>query len=653
MSTKLDKTVLMLTKTGSSQLMHVSFFHRAPRCHPSHMSSMASSTNAISRHITTTGRLFGPAPTWSPTSSTWGFAECDDSTCTSRQAAIAVRLVAVPLPNAHNYVEVFTDFATAVSFPSGAVKTGQSSVTVNNEVWVVHHSPTVTARDDLAESSRRHKYFVKHNIEAVVERETWGYMGFSRRIHDANYHATMRRDVIFLARTGRLPADSLGMAVWAGKVVQGGARYNGQCPSTNDDYYSPDTPVLETHDGPIPFIVGSLEELLEFATYRDGASAHYQCNFNALSIQQAIAVCKAIVAEMRLPPYHGKNLCDALNKLVTQVLVQLMNIGTPVHPSGLALVIALATHSLTSGHSSGLCKVWREWTKGARWNVVTSYVFIYYPTDGISEMLCRTDEKLSGISKLYFFTTVPSHLEGLRVRVFFCTCDKCLNRNYVDCQLKTKMGWATVRPPLKVRALPRVTRGAAAHAHAGAGDDDSTAALGVASPPATTAASTVPADAASGKRARKEPSSVALTYRELARLQFDPFMDVLESGTVIAPDESFFLGFTADDASRALDEAGSYGMGNFYEKGWRVTQFRWFVFAGKAKNGDFVYQPWQQSPNVVVYTGTAIIRKALKYLDSDHFAVDKTLKGKQKGYWRLKRDAEANIVKYCIDTETA
>ena len=61
----------------------------------------------------------------------------------------------------------------------------------------------------------------------------------------------------------------------------------------------------------------------------------------------------------------------------------------------------------------------------------------------------------------------------------------------------------------------------------------------------------------------------------------------------------------------------------------------------------------QQSPNVVVYTGTAIIRKALKYLDSDHFAVDKTLKGKQKGYWRLKRDAEANIVKYCIDTETA
>lgn len=43
MSTKLDMTVLMLTKTGSSQLMHVSFFHRAPRCHPSHMSSMASS----------------------------------------------------------------------------------------------------------------------------------------------------------------------------------------------------------------------------------------------------------------------------------------------------------------------------------------------------------------------------------------------------------------------------------------------------------------------------------------------------------------------------------------------------------------------------------------------------------------------------------
>jgi len=569
-------------------------------------------------------------------------------------------MVAIPVEAADWFVEGVTDFASAIQLPSTAVKTGQLQWTCNNGVWAFHHSPFITAVDDARLSGKRRNFLKKHGLNYLAERCTDVVMAVSRHTHNHAYNATVRRDVCWLLRTGKLHPDSNGMAFWHKKVVQGGKRYNKDSVTTDDDAYYPDTPQLEEHQGPIDLLsnaqrVRSGLDKLELLTLRDGCSGQYQCRQNAISIQEAFSVCGNLVAELRLPPYHGKNLTDAVNKIVTQVLCQLMAEEKPVAPSALALVVSLALHELTSG----TCKKWTTWTKDARWNTIRSYCIIYYPADGMEARYTLTDHRIQSIQKLYFFSSRSSadELSVLKHRRFFCACDKCLNHKPQHCQVGLgQMQALVVRKPPPVAK----TRGISSHLASSSGTYAGAATASVElleRDAADVAAGDAPP--VSSKR-RQGVTGAHPTPSQMSRLDLDMFLDHLLPNTVIAlrihpkdkkePHESFFLGFTTKCASYTLDEAGSYGPGNYYEKGFRVVEFRWFEFTGTPEpTGDFLYVSWKKCLNVVVYTGTAIVRKAQQYLTEENFFVDTTLKGKRKGLWRLKREAIDKIEKYALD----
>ena len=161
---------------------------------------------------------------------------CYSPACAARQRGA----VPVPPPSAFGEIDESTDFSAACSLGTGIEETCTHARAVNNDVWVVQHSPKETVTANMPEGPAKIAR-MRAGVTSEVERITDVLFAFSMNEHDKKHTQTVQRDWHHFLQHGVMHPDTPGCMWIAGKRVIGSIDFS-EFENQEDngvDYYPP------------------------------------------------------------------------------------------------------------------------------------------------------------------------------------------------------------------------------------------------------------------------------------------------------------------------------------------------------------------------------------------------------------------------------
>jgi hypothetical protein len=453
-------------------------------------------------------------------------------------------LTGIPAPGGPHMM-CGSDFSTVLSLQRQFTVTCEHAEGLQCHVRVFSFDPALKFVKDLPDGKQK-RWLQKRGVTQRVFFKTAVVYTYSERKPDAVFQATAFVAAMGILNTGKLPADIRGEAYHEGKRLLGG----------NPKYRLKLASNLEDATAAVPFAKAPIKSGVQ---RRDGCAAQVQ-GCRALGFIQDIYEWTGMkLIDKRPHVGEGKWLYDMLGDLPQKALNK--------HATGengndhendwdhggrnASMWLADAMRK-PSGHLGFLEKKW----------TTNHFIHLYIPgEDGFSESVAPPRVTWPGTDSFYSFKTRPAAgmgaLNSISGRLQDCTCDPCAEGRFHNC-LSNAGGLRDLYGDVAMTRIPllKVSAKAVTRQHTGL-------------------------DAVRAMPVLKSPSKVPMLQRLVIVRVHSAEKQRNDAH------EPYFLARPAKPCW--VNAKSGPHCGTWYDKGWIMTQFRWFKYL-RTEDGERVYK---------------------------------------------------------------